>query len=137
MSKFFEDFVSRYDDMMHGAIKGAAFMYMLNESKEADVEEIIKKYEYIDSLNLCLAEDTRTGECVLSLQAEIDGEIHNSLDYDSEIRIGEDLRVRHSGELETEFEYLALSVLTVLSMAFISEMTAYQEAVNIDFAKLK
>ena len=69
MSKFFEDFVGCYDNMMYSAIKGAAFMYMLNESKEADVEEIIKKYEYIDSLNLCLAEDTRTGECVLSLQA--------------------------------------------------------------------
>ena len=44
MSKFFEDFVGCYDNMMYSAIKGAAFMYMLNESKEADVEEIIKKY---------------------------------------------------------------------------------------------
>lgn len=132
MSDFLHIVASRFGGMIYGAIKGAAYLYMLDEFNGIDLEEAIKKSKYIDSLNLYLAEDVQTGEYVLSLQAEIDGEIHNSLDYDSEIRIGEDLRVYRSGEPETEFEFLALNVLTALSMALMS-----QGIINIDFDKFK
>ena len=132
MSDFLHIVASRFGGMIYGAIKGAAYLYMLDDFNGIDLGEATKKHKCIDSLNLYLAEDIQTGEYVLSLQAEIDGEIHNSLDYDSEIRISEGLQVHYSGELETEFEYLALNVLTALSMTLMS-----QGIVNIDFDKFK
>ena len=93
----------------------------------------MEKVKYIDSLRLYLTQNEGSDEWALALIAEADDETEDSLDYPSQIRIGEDLRVyRTQHEPEAEFELLALNVLVPLSMTLIS-----QGIIDFNFANLK
>ena len=130
--RFFENISARYGDVLYGAVRGAAFLHLIHGFVGIDQEESVKRMRFVQSLNLRIVTNPKTGETALSLEGEEDGKILNSIDFDSVIRIGDDLLIRRNGEPESDFEFLALNVLTAVSMVLISE-----NLTQFDFSKFK